>query len=83
MKIYLNCPSVDVLGRWALDRFPEANLIIVCPSNGPWQEFRADPKARPSGIPYTFTPDYLWALLSQDQTDYEAEHPHQGEYVHA
>lgn len=81
MKIYLNRPSDDVLGRWALDRFTDACVITLCPPNGPMRDFAADPHVRPTGIPYTFTPDYLWALLSQDQADYERDHPNRAEYV--
>lgn len=68
MKIYLQRPSIDVLGNWALnERFLDASVITVCPMNGPERDFLADQKARPVGVPYTYSPDYLWALLQQDQ----------------
>lgn len=81
MKIYLQMPSIDVLGQWALNRFTDAGTITVCPPDGPTREFSADPKARPNGVPYTFPPDYLWELMKQDQGNLSTDEQTQAEYV--
>lgn len=81
MKIYLQMPSIAVLGQWALERFTDAGTITVCPATGPTQDFTADPKARPQGVPYSFAPDYLWELMKQDQANLSLTEQAQAEYV--